>query len=143
MCISTYFIPVCVCILYFSFVSITYVCMYCMFRFFVVKEGFLLYYSDTEARKYDKNRLFNTHPKVTRNHITDILCWLLLLRIEELLLLYLLHFLFVHLHTLCLISQQGVIPLGGCKVMECNYPSQKFAVKVSHADFKVCNYVCV
>ncbi len=33
-------------------------------RFFIIKEGFILYYSDSEARQYDKSRMFNTHPKV-------------------------------------------------------------------------------
>ena len=32
-------------------------------RFFVIKEGFLLYYSETEGRSFEKSNLFNIHPK--------------------------------------------------------------------------------
>jgi hypothetical protein len=38
-------------------------------RFFIIKEGFLLYYGDTEAKKYDKNKIFNTHPKVHTTYV--------------------------------------------------------------------------
>jgi hypothetical protein len=32
-------------------------------RFFVVKEGFLLYYSESEKKVFDKKGYFNIHPK--------------------------------------------------------------------------------
>ena len=32
-------------------------------RFFVIKEGFLLYYSESEGRTFEKSNLFNIHPK--------------------------------------------------------------------------------
>ncbi|KAI6658438.1 Pleckstrin homology domain-containing family D member 1 [Oopsacas minuta] len=32
-------------------------------RFFVIKEGFLLYYSEAEGRIFEKGNLFNIHPK--------------------------------------------------------------------------------
>lgn len=32
-------------------------------RFFIVKEGFLLYYSDTDAKIFEKTKHFNIHPK--------------------------------------------------------------------------------
>ncbi|XP_071835041.1 uncharacterized protein [Apostichopus japonicus] len=32
-------------------------------RFFIVKEGFLLYYPENEKRDFDKRRFFNIHPK--------------------------------------------------------------------------------
>ena len=33
------------------------------FRFFIVKEGFLLYYSESEKKVFDKKGYFNIHPK--------------------------------------------------------------------------------
>jgi hypothetical protein len=33
------------------------------FRFFIVKEGFLLYYSESEKKAFDKRGCFNIHPK--------------------------------------------------------------------------------
>ncbi|WP_411023010.1 hypothetical protein, partial [Salmonella sp. s51228] len=32
-------------------------------RFFVIKEGFLLYYTDHEGREFEKKHKFNMHPK--------------------------------------------------------------------------------
>ena len=34
------------------------------FRFFIVKEGFLMYYSDNEEKQFDRSHHFNIHPKV-------------------------------------------------------------------------------
>lgn len=35
-------------------------------RFFIVKEGFLLYYPESEYKVFEKSMHFNIHPKVTR-----------------------------------------------------------------------------
>ena len=34
---------------------------------------------------------------------------------------------------------QGVIPLGGCMVEQCEDGTQKFAIRISHPLFKVCS----
>ena len=44
------------------------------FRFFTVKEGFLLYYNDSESKLFEKSHHFNIHPKVWRIFIPDV-CW--------------------------------------------------------------------
>jgi len=33
-------------------------------RFFIVKEGFLLYYPESESKTFEKSHHFNIHPKV-------------------------------------------------------------------------------
>lgn len=35
---------------------------YC--RFFIIKESFLLYYSESEKKSFETNKYFNIHPKV-------------------------------------------------------------------------------
>lgn len=42
-------------------------------RFFTVKEGFLLYYNDSESKIFDKSHHFNIHPKVKEKaaHLVD------------------------------------------------------------------------
>jgi len=34
------------------------------FSFFVIRDGFLLYYPESERREYEKNQSVNFHPKV-------------------------------------------------------------------------------
>lgn len=34
------------------------------FRFFIVKEGFLLYYPESAFKAFERSRHFNIHPKV-------------------------------------------------------------------------------
>lgn len=34
------------------------------FRFFIIKESFLLYYSESEKKSFETNKYFNIHPKV-------------------------------------------------------------------------------
>ena len=36
-----------------------------IFRFFIIKEGFLLYYAENEKRDFERKRFFNMHPKVS------------------------------------------------------------------------------
>ena len=36
----------------------------CFCRFFVIRDGFLLYYPESERREFDKNQCLNLHPKV-------------------------------------------------------------------------------
>lgn len=33
-------------------------------RFFIIKESFLLYYSESEKKNFETNKYFNIHPKV-------------------------------------------------------------------------------
>lgn len=33
-------------------------------RFFIVKEGFLMYYPESEAKTFERSHHFNIHPKV-------------------------------------------------------------------------------
>jgi hypothetical protein len=33
-------------------------------RFFIIKESFLLYYSESERKSFESNKYFNIHPKV-------------------------------------------------------------------------------
>ena len=40
-------------------------------------------------------------------------------------------------------SSQGVIPLGGCDVSEEVNGPQKFAIKITHAHFKVSSHCCI
>lgn len=35
-------------------------------RFFIIKESFLLYYSESERKSFETNKYFNIHPKVRR-----------------------------------------------------------------------------
>lgn len=44
-------------------VSIVSVCMSAS-RFFIVKEGFLLYYPESESKAFERGHTFNIHPKV-------------------------------------------------------------------------------
>lgn len=34
------------------------------YRFFIIKESFLLYYSESEKKSFETNKYFNIHPKV-------------------------------------------------------------------------------
>ena len=34
-------------------------------RFFIVKEGFLLYYNESESKAFERSHHFNIHPKVS------------------------------------------------------------------------------
>lgn len=34
------------------------------YRFFIIKESFLLYYSESEKKSFETNKHFNIHPKV-------------------------------------------------------------------------------
>lgn len=34
------------------------------YRFFIIKESFLLYYAESEKKSFETNRYFNIHPKV-------------------------------------------------------------------------------
>lgn len=34
-------------------------------RFFIIKESFLLYYSESEKKNFESNKYFNIHPKVS------------------------------------------------------------------------------
>lgn len=35
-----------------------------LYRFFIIKESFLLYYSESEKKSFETNKYFNIHPKV-------------------------------------------------------------------------------
>ena len=39
-----------------------------VFRFFVVRDGWLFYYPDTEKKDFTRRNVFNTHPKVETVH---------------------------------------------------------------------------
>ena len=43
-------------------------------RFFIVKEGFLLYYPESENKAFERAHTFNIHPKVSFVQITMHVC---------------------------------------------------------------------
>lgn len=43
-----------------SWLSLSTTC----YRFFIIKESFLLYYSESEKKSFESNKHFNIHPKV-------------------------------------------------------------------------------
>lgn len=89
-------------------------------RFFVIKDSFLLYYAESEKRSFESSRIFNIHPKVN---------WPLLLsprpRPGEV------------LAHVVLLSNQGVIPLGGCVVSATEDMGMPFGLVISLEDFSV------
>ena len=36
----------------------------CVCRFFLIKDGFLMYYAEQEKKEFEKREFFNVHPKV-------------------------------------------------------------------------------
>ena len=43
--------------------------MFVIFRFFILKESFLLYYSEVEKKCFQEKRVFNIHPKVSKHFL--------------------------------------------------------------------------
>lgn len=55
-----------VCVFRFTWSVICFSLLGCFFfRFFIIKDSFLLYYAENEKRNFDTNRYFNIHPKVS------------------------------------------------------------------------------
>eukprot|EP00058_Branchiostoma_floridae_P019079 XP_002604568.1 hypothetical protein BRAFLDRAFT_79444 [Branchiostoma floridae] len=82
-------------------------------RFFIVKEGFLLYYAEAEKKNFERRRQFNIHPKIisAANAIS---------------------------HPLYVL--QGVIPLGDCTILPAEEAGQPFTIHINHEDFSVSSY---